>query len=323
LACLDELAECCMAGERTDGLDELHVPVDDDSPWLTETAWYSFWTAEREFAGHVYLRFRPNLQVMDAFVYVWGPDGSVPWDTAYWKDLRLPMPDSLRDLRLPGGLQHVVVRPFEHYELAYRDDRPYGGAFGFELQVEAISEPTYFGTKHFDQAVRVTGHVEVEGATYQVDCLAMRDRSWYRRGDFTLFRSAYSYAIESPTDSFLGLFAAPRDSDMMIDDLPLVGGHSVSGADLSLLKVGSRRVVDRDPLTGQPREIALVLGDALGKEQRISGRVTHALALAANTSMLSWMSLVEWDVGGRVVVGEDQDIWSPSIWRAFRRGSRS
>jgi hypothetical protein len=48
--------------------------------------------------------------------------------------------------------------------------------------------------------------------------------------------------------------------------------------------------------------------------------VRNCMAVAANPNMLSWMSLVEWEVRGRTVWGEDQEIWSPSIWRAFRRG---
>jgi hypothetical protein len=298
--------------------DELHLPPDDDSPWLTETAWYSFWTTDRVLAGHVYLRFRPNLGVMDAFVYVWGPGGSVPWDTAYWKDLRLAMPSSLVDLELQG-LRHAVVRPFDEYRLSYEDARGYEGGFAFELRAGALRPPTYFGGKHFDQPVHMTGWVAVDGRRRAVDCFAMRDRSWYRRGDFTLFRSAYSYAISSPEESFLALYAAPRDRDMLLDDLPLVGGHMASSEGQDALRSGERRVVDRDPATGQPVTVIVGFAGENAPVREVRGQVRNAIALAANTSMLSWMSLVEWDLDGVKVLGEDQEIWSPSIWRAFRR----
>jgi hypothetical protein len=55
----------------------------------------------------------------------------------------------------------------------------------------------------------------------------------------------------------------------------------------------------------------------------VRGAVTNGIALAANTSMLSWMSLVTWEFDGGHVVGEDQDIWSPSIWSAQRREVRA
>jgi hypothetical protein len=300
--------------------DELHVPPEEDSPYLTETAWYSFWTKDSAHIGHVYLRFRVNLGTMDAFVYVWGSGGSTPWDTAYWKDLRLPMPGSIQDLELLGGLRHTVVRGLDEYALAYEDDRGYGARFGFELRAEALKPPTYFGGKHFDQPMHMTGWLEIDGSRHEVDCFAMRDRSWYRRGDFTLFRSAYSYAIESPEDSFLALYAAPRTDDMLRDDLPLVGGHTVSSDKQRTLSTGARRVIDRDPATGQPRAVVVTFAGEDGALREAKGRVRNSIALAANTNMLSWMSLVEWRVDGRTLVGEDQEIWSPSIWRAFRRG---
>jgi hypothetical protein len=303
-----------------ESIDELHLPPDDDHPFVTETAWYSFWTTDKAFIGHVYLRFRPNLGTMDCFVYVWGSGGSVPWDAAYWKDLRLGIPATLEDLVVHGLLHHEVRRPFEDYHLSYHDDRQYGGLFAFDLDVAALRPATYFGGKHFDQSVRVTGTLTLDGLERQVDCLAMRDRSWYRRGDFTQFRSAYSYALTSPTEGFLALYAAPRDVDMLVDDLPLVGGHQIVGDVQTPLISGERRVTERDAATGQPEVVEITFG--VGAERRtVVGTVRNSMALVANTNMMSWMSLVDWNVDGTTIVGEDQEIWSPGIWRAFRQGS--
>jgi hypothetical protein len=297
--------------------DELHVPPDDGSPDFTETAWYGFWTSSAQLAGHVYLRFRPNLGVMDSYVYVWGPGASAPWDAHYWKDQHLPMPASLGDLSMPGGQRHRVEQPMVRYHLAARDEHSYGGLFGFELTVDALGEPVFFGRKHFDQQVRVTGTLEVAGQRYEVDCHAMRDRSWYRRGDFALFRSGYAYAISPAGESFLGLFAAPRHGDLSMDDLPLVGGYWQLGGERVELVSGARRVTRES--AGHPSAVALELTDSSGEEHLVCGEVSHVLGLAANTSMLSWMSLVRWNLGGSEVIGEDQDIWSPSIWSAHRR----
>ncbi|MDF3309554.1 hypothetical protein P3H15_31540 [Rhodococcus sp. T2V] len=307
-----------MATEvAVESVDELHLPPTDSSPWLTETAWYSFWTTDHVLAGHVYLRFRPNLGVMDAFTYVWGPGVSSPWDTAYWKDVRLGMPTSLLDLEIPG-LSHTVVDPFREYRLTSEDERGYGDRFAFDLSAKALQAPTYFGGKHLDQPMHMTGWVTVDGTRRDVDCFAMRDRSWYRRSDFTLFRSAYSYALGGSDDGFLALYAAPRDLDMLRDDLPLVGGHETSATGQRPFSSGVRKVTKRDPVTGHPMELTVAFEEEGGGTREVRGRVRNSIALAANTSMLSWMSLVDWDVDGRIVVGEDQEIWSPSIWRAFR-----
>ena len=301
-------------------VDDLHVP-DSDNPWITETAWYSFWTSGGEYAAHIYLRFRPNLGIANPCIYVWGPGTSVEWDSAYWKHSHYPMPDSLASMELLGGLRHEVVEPFRKYRIGYTDTQKYGAPLALDVEVTALGVPEYLGSKHFDQPVRVTGTLSVEGDEHVIDCLAMRDRSWYSRGDYTLFRSAYSYAVIDPNRQLLAMFAAPRDVDMLIDDLPLVGGYALSGAEdpRELLVSGSRRVTLRDAATGHPLELVVdVTGE--GGDEQMTGRVRNCMAVAANPNMLSWMSLVEWDLRGTRVLGEDQEIWSPSLWHAFRKG---
>src|SRR4051794_21496555 len=96
--------------------DELHAPETDD-PWLTETAWYSFWTTGGEYAGHIYLRFRPNMGIANPCVYGGGAGTSVEWDAAYWKHSPLPMPTSLGSMELLTGLRHHAVDPFRHYQI--------------------------------------------------------------------------------------------------------------------------------------------------------------------------------------------------------------
>jgi hypothetical protein len=302
-------------------VDDLHVPETDD-PWITETAWYSFWTRGGEYAAHVYLRFRPNLGIANPCIYVWGPGTSVEWDAAYWKHSHLPMPASLDSMELLGGLRHQVVEPFRTYRISYADQEKYGAPLDLDVELSALGPPEFLGGKHFDQPMRVTGRLRVDGTHHDIDCLAMRDRSWYSRGDYTLFRSAYSYAIASPEDQLLAIFAAPRDADMLLDDLPAVGGYTESGSATSrhVVTGGTRGVTRRDPSTVHPLELVLELEGPAGPD-RVSGRVRNCMAVAANPNMLSWMSLVEWDLHGTTVLGEDQEIWSPSIWHAFRRGA--
>ena len=304
--------------------DELHQPQTDD-PWFTETAWYSFWTPGGEYAGHIYLRFRPNLGIANPCVYVWGPGTSVEWDAVYWKHSHLPMPASLASMDLLTGLRHEAVEPFRRYRVAYADKEKYAAPLELELELTALGPPEFLGRKHFDQPMQVTGRLSAEGSDHDIDCLAMRDRSWYSRGDFTLFRSAYSYAIASPQDQFLAIVAAPRDDDMLQDDLPLAGGYrelpdgTDGGTSRVALSTGCRRVTRRDDATGHPLEVVVDVEGPNGPET-MTGRVRNCIAVAANPNMLSWMSLVEWDVAGQTVWGEDQEIWSPSIWREFRRG---
>jgi hypothetical protein len=303
------------------GTDDLHPPASDD-PWLTETAWYSFWTPGGEYAAHVYLRFRPNFGIANPCIYVWGTGTSVEWDAAYWKHSHYPMPSSLTSMRLLGGLEHVVVEPFQAYRLSYSDAEKYGPPMALDIAVTALGPPEFLGRKHFDQPVQVTGTLEVDGHRFAIDCLAMRDRSWYSRGDYTLFRSAYSYVIPNRDTQLLAIFAAPRDADLLVDDLPLAGGYCLTPptGERARLGRGTRTVTRRDEVTGRPLEIVLDV-DGPGDPGPITGLVRNGMAVAANPNMLSWMSLVEWQLDGGTALGEDQEIWSPSLWHAFRRGT--
>lgn len=299
------------------GDDELHRDVSTD-PWLTETAWYSFWTPSGDTIVHVYLRFRHNLGVADCSVYAWTPGQSLPWDAAYWKQSPGPVPESLTALTMANGLRHEQVDPYRVYRIQYEDRTLLGDPFRFDVTFTATSPPRWFGRRHFDQPGHVVGELELDGSRQAIDCLAMRDRSWYHRSDFGLFRSAYAYAL-SPRQSWLAIFAAPRD-DLTVDELPLAGGWWTRGAQAEPVELvaGTRRVIRRDATTGAPLEVELHTTGVDDSVLTARGVVTNSMALAANTSMFSWMSLVSWEAAGEQVVGEDQAIWSPSVWRAVR-----
>jgi hypothetical protein len=150
----------------------------------------------------------------------------------------------------------------------------------------------------------------------------MRDRSWYNRSDFGTFRSAYSYFV-TDDEELLVLSAIPRDSDPMVSTLPVVGGY-LRRANAEIAVSGGRRLVtQRRNDTAAPEVVVLEVDLADGRQLQVTGRCENSMAIAANTGMLSWMSLVEWQVSETAVVGEDQEIWSPAVWRRFREHSPS
>lgn len=303
------------------GDDEFHADGSGDV-WLTETAWYSFWTPGAELAVHVYLRFRHNVGIANSCIYAWKPGISTPWDAAYWKHLHVPIPESLTDLTLLGGIRHRQIDPYRTYEINYEDDTEFDGTFAFNVVFEAIESPQWFGGKHFDQSGVVRGKLESNGEVYEVDCRVMRDRSWYRRSDFALFRSAYSYVLGAQGDGFLALFAAPRDQPMLTDDLPLVGGWWAASTDARIpLVAGMRTVTRRDPATGAPLHVEIDAVDSAGRGVQMSGDTHNVLPITANANMMSWMSLTRWWMNDSRYpqIGEDQEIWSPSLWRSRHR----
>jgi hypothetical protein len=297
--------------------DELHGASTDD-PWLTETAWYSFWDVANRFIGHVYMRFRPYSGIADCNIYVWDREVSAPWDAVYWKRFEMAYPATLADLNWIGGLRHRVIEPLARYSLEYHDDSsPQQRGFGIELVLEKTGSPRWFGRKHFDQPMRVLGSLTIDGVELTVDCRSMRDRSWYSRSDFGRFRSGYSYLL---TDQFevLLLSAAPKETNGLAPTLPIIGGY-VHDADGEVSVVGGERAVSRrDSATGRPMGVRLVGELSSGKTIELEGSCRNSMAIACNAGMFSWMNFVEWHHQGATVFGEDQEIWSPSIWRAFR-----
>jgi hypothetical protein len=298
--------------------DELHVPGD-ENPWFTETAWYAFWDPAGRYMGHVYMRFRPNTGVADCNLYIWTSGVSLPWDTAYWKCFAMAYPESIRDLKFVGGLTHRVESDFAKYRITYEDTTsPLGGAH-LDLTLESVGRPKFFGRKHFDQAMHATGKLRIGDDQVEIDSLCMRDRSWYTRSDFGNFHSGYSYYLTEDT-KILVLSAFPPGTDQVVPVLPVVGGYVNRGGTELAVVGGWRKVESRDAASGAPDRLSLEVLLADGEEIHLSGRSRNTIAISCNTAMFSWMCLVDWDTEQGPVMGEDQEIWSPSLWRAFRHG---
>ena len=299
-------------------VDELHVPGD-VNPWFTETAWYSFWDPAGRYIGHVYMRFRPNTGAADCNVYIWTSGVSLPWDTAYWKCFSMAYPESIRDLEFVGGLAHRIESDFAKYRITYDDTRsPLGGAH-LDLMLDCVEPPRFFGKKHFDQAMHATGRLRIGDDEVEIDSLCMRDRSWYTRSDFGNFHSGYSYYLAEDT-KILVLSAYSAGTDPLVSALPIVGGYVNRDGKESAI-VGGRRIVEsRHAASGAPETLGLEVLLAGGEVVHLSGRSRNTIGIACNTAMFSWMCLVDWDTDDGPVLGEDQEIWSPSLWRAFRNG---
>src|SRR5690606_25042671 len=192
-----------------------------------------------------------------------------------------------------------------------------GAGFSLDVTLTAAGSPRWFGRKHFDQPMRATGMLRVDGEDLRIDCQAMRDRSWYSRSDFGLFRSAYSYFLTEELE-ILALSVAPPDGDRLAERLPVVGGYCRRrGANLSVVG-GERWVSVRGDADGHPAEIHLKAQLSDGAVLSLTGSGRNSMAIACNTAMFSWMTLVAWEHEGARYLGEDQEIWTPQLWRRFR-----
>jgi hypothetical protein len=254
----------------------------------------------------VYTLFRPNVGVASVQVSVWDGDAVEPWRVPYHREQwHLPHPATDLDDTELGGLRLRCLAPLRSYEVGYTD----GGALQLELRFDAAMEPHVPMAEpvagHFDQLGRVTGSMVLSGERVAVDCLAIRDRSWYVRDDTRSLLAGYLYGAVDEGHHFLA-FSHPDDAS---GTSPVVGGYLVRDGQKATLTGGTRTVVGRR--RGHPDEVALEATDELGRALSVSGRVTAALASQSTPGMFAWMSIVDWTIDGRPGHGEDHDVWSP------------
>ena len=287
--------------------DRFHPPSGDE-PFWTETCWFSFDQPERDLSGTFYPVFRPNLGVASLTVTLWDAGAIEPWRARYHRSLwHLPMPGAeLTDLEL-GGLRYRTLDPLKRYRVQYED----GDLLRVDLEYRGLVPPHAAGVGggrgHLDQPCQVRGEVVLKGERIEIDCLAMRDRSWHVRDDLRSTRSSYSYGLVSERDGFLAMGRHHQGKH------PVIGGFLLRDGEKADLVQGVRRV-ERNP-AGWPERVEIDATDALGRELRARGRCRNRLASQATPGMFAWMSFTEWNlVGGDtagVGFGEDQDIWSP------------
>jgi hypothetical protein len=294
--------------------DGFHDPQTND-PYWTETAWFAFFVPERKLSGTLYPLFRRNLGLCSSGVHIWDDTGSAPHEILYDRMLwHLPFPDGdLTDVELASGLRYRCTVPATRFELSYHHD----GAVELDLTFDGLFEPHYLGPAHLDQPGHVRGRLVLHGDEIDVDCLALRDRTWSPRSDLQAglgSRSAsggYSYASADGATSFQAISSHVDGRDVV------VAGYLAQDGKVSDLVGGIRRVLARHD--GHPTAVTLELEDRLGRTVHAEGRCHNAFAWAFTPTMFSWNCLTEWTWDGATAWGEDHDNWNTQAWHAFRR----
>ena len=196
-----------------------------DDPHWNESGWFSFMVPERRLSGMVYCYHRPNMGYSTGGFAAWDPTGD-RYDDCLWYDLEQISPLAARtemfDFTLPSGLTVACVEPLHEYRLHYKDD----GCdvdFTWRRARPPYSPPlpasqSQWGRNHYDQIGRMTGRVEVDGETIDVDGWSMRDHSWGPRKVAKDQRGRFVWAIASENDAFLvwASAAQPPDRDPVV-----------------------------------------------------------------------------------------------------------
>ena len=292
----------------TEADDRLHPPANQDR-WWSETCWFSFDQPGQDVSSTIYPLFRPNLGVCSLGMYLWDGSAHEPWRVLYGRCYwHLAMPDTdLTELRLEG-LSYDRLEPLRRYHIAYRD----GDLIDLDLEFTALREPHEAGigngVGHLDQPGRIVGRINVRGRAIDIDTIGMRDRTWSprpddRRGPGT----AYTYGHVDADEQWLVLTRLEGNDGAFISGV--FTGYLVRDGVHAPLADARRRVVERRD--GYPTRIEVEATDTLGRRLEATGTTCNRLANQATPSQFAWMSMTNWDVGGRSMIGEDQEVWAP------------
>jgi hypothetical protein len=297
--------------------DEFHFDELGDDWWATETAWFSFHHPERRLGGWLYTLVRPNIGTVSGGVWLWDHTAWLPWEVPYsvnYTALQLPAGARLTSDRLPTGVGIEIVEAGQSYRLSYEDDE----RLRLDLRFDGTMAPepltatgsTFGSAHHFDQFGRVTGVVVLHGERIEIDCIAMRDRTWGRRPEDRPRQAAYVTGAVDEGEGFLAVTDA-RSGDRISYGFLRRDGRTAS------LGEGARRV-ERDEEHGWITRIEVEAVDAEGRRLRATGEPASRIIVNRHT-FIDVNSLIRWDIDGRVAWGEDQDMWPVHAWSAFRR----
>jgi len=302
--------------------DRFHTAELSDRWWETETSWFSFHVAERRLGGWLYTMVRPNIGTVAGGVWVWDDTAALPWEVPYsanYSALQLPAGQDLDDITLPTGVSIKVVEPTMGYDLGYAD----GERLSLALRFHGVMAPmpltavgsTFGSAHHFDQIGRVTGHLVLHGERIDVDCLAVRDRTWGPRPENRPRQAAYVTGAASDDHGFLAVTNGGADGGPVAYGFLRRDGRNVALA-------SGERAVARDPATGWVSEIRLEAVDAEGRALSAQGRPVSRIVINRHT-FIDVNSLIEWSIDGETAWGEDQDMWPTHAFSAYRRETAS
>lgn len=304
--------------ERDDGF---HFDEMGDDWWATETAWFSFHHPERKLGGWFYSMARPNIGTIAGGAWLWDDSAHLPWEVLYsanYTALPLPAGQDLTDITLPTGVSIKVLEPCISYALGYDD----GDRLRADLRFDAVMAPepltatgsTFGSAHHFDQLGRVTGSLELHGERLEIDCLAMRDRTWGRRPEDRPRQAAYITGAASADHGFLAVTNVRPEGDQVAYGFLRREGRTIGLA-------GGERRVQRDPDTGMAVRIELSAIDKEGRKLTAMGEPVSRIIINRHT-FIDVNSLVRWDLGDGIAWGEDQDMWPVHRWARRRREQR-
>ena len=310
-----------------------------EHPYWNEAGWFSFMVPERNIAGWVYAYHRPNIGYTVGGVCAWDASGAENYDCLMYdwgEPYPTPQGAEMFDFTLDNGLSIAIGEPLMQYHLRYQGNNDYtAGGCALDLVFTGDTLPhnagmpgglDEWGKGHYDQSGRMTGTLRLGDEVISVDCVSQRDHSWGVRKLHGNPRGQMIWAIGAESAFHaLAVSRLPRDADPVIgtaEDV-IIGYYRKDGqvGDLTL-GAGNIRVSERDA-TGRPVEYHIEATDSLGRRLDARGRVRNMLNWQGYSWLMTFWSLVEWELDGATAWGEGQDYWPLQHCRQFLRSSNN
>lgn len=179
---------------------DFHPRDPTDMTW-TETTFLPFGVPEEGIFGNVYVLARPNLGVATSSIIVSKGICTQPYQIDFTDpQVHLPCPVSFSNYTLANGLCVQSTDGVKGYHLRYQNAL---GACSFDLRFRGLHQPFdpqdpnenpllaaaaaqpadarvghEWANGHFEAKGHITGHLELRGRTYKVDCYDGMDHSW-------------------------------------------------------------------------------------------------------------------------------------------------
>jgi hypothetical protein len=305
------------AGEFSPADDGLHPPQSDNF-YETETWWFSFFVPDRAIGAWLYASVRQNAGTAGGGAWIWDRTGPAPWDAPFFEQfsqLKLPSTRGPDVMEFTTGLTVKTVEPGLSYDLSYDDRSRLRVALRFDalepnVPLRQGAPPYPKAASHFDQTGRVTGHLILDGEQIDVDCFAMRDRSWSIRTERGARRVGYTWVADA--DLSMLTFTTPNGDE----EEHVHSGYVRRDGQVAQITDGWR-MVQRDPHDGWVTGIDVEVSDALGRTTRGRAEATSRLILPGAASVCI-NSCLDWVIDDRGLHGEDQDVWPVGQFRAQR-----
>jgi hypothetical protein len=238
------------------------------------------------------------------------------------------MPENgIEDYAIPDlGLKIKVIKPLESVEIGFVDaDR----GVSFDIRFDAIMPPGGRpNSKHFTQAMRTRGNLDLYGEKFKIDGYFSRDHSWgEERRETSRVGPPGSWMVGIWDDDFAFHVSASDSPELNPEwlsryDVP-PGANMNWGyvfRDKALFPVTKARkltVRERDGLT--PRLILLDFEDAGGESHSLRGEVNACMPWQTWQNMNVFFCQTRWQSDRGVGWGDTQDIQMNDFVRHFAR----